>query len=150
VEESMIQFDMISLPDLPREEHSALLHCAAMTVHPSIVEGGHAPFPFYESISLGTPCLMATGPHVAELAQQDPAALQFAFDPNDAAGLADLVCATLDSRPATVAKQQAIYDSMRTRTWAAVSAIYAGLACGRLDGSELRQDARPHRIATSA
>ena len=40
----------LSVPDLPREVHAALYHCAALTVHPSFYEGIVGALPFVESI----------------------------------------------------------------------------------------------------
>ena len=136
VEEALSHFDVISLPDLPREEHAAFLHCAAVVVHPSIFEGGHAPFPFYEAVSVGTPCLMAYGPHIAELALTEPAIREFCFDPNDADGLADLIVATLSKREETIAAQQEIYARLRQSDWTSVARAYAETA--------LRRSAAPH------
>lgn len=131
VEDSQTQFDLVSMPDLPRQEHAALLHCAAITVHPSIFEGGHAPFPFYESVSIGTPCVMALGPHMLELAEDEPDLLRFTFDPNDACGLADLIIDILSRRDEVVAEQQEIYTRMLRYDWAAVAAAYAQAAIRR-------------------
>lgn len=128
VEKSQTQFDIVSMPDLPREEHAALLHCAAITVHPSIFEGGHAPFPFYESVSIGTPCVMAAGPHIAELAEEEPDLLKYTFDPNNACGLADMIVDALARRDQVIAEQQEIYDRMLSYDWAAVAAAYAQAA----------------------
>lgn len=128
VEQAHAHRDLIAVPDLPREQHAALFHCAAVAVHASIFEGGHAPFPFYEAVSVGTPCLMAMGPHVAELIEEEPGLAEFTFDPNDADGLAAMIMDVIDRRAEVLAAQRAIYERLRRRSWADVSAAYAEAA----------------------
>lgn len=120
--------DIVSMPDLPRLEHAAFYHCAAVAVHASIFEGGHAPFPFSEAISVGTPCLMARGPHLNEFIVGEPAMAPFAFDPNDADALSGLLTATLDRRSEAVAAQRMVYERLRRRSWSQVAAAYASAA----------------------
>jgi glycosyltransferase involved in cell wall biosynthesis len=128
IAETMSQFDIVSMPDLPRLEHAAFLHCAAVVVHPSIFEGGHAPFPFYEAVSVGTPCLFAGGPHAQELAKREPDVLRYCFDPNDVDELAGLACDVIERRNEVLADQQAIFDRLRKTDWAAVAKRYAEVA----------------------
>lgn len=120
--------DLVSVRDLPRREHAALLHCASLVVHASLFEGGHAPFPFYEAVSVGTPCLMATGPHMVELLEEEPDLAPFTFRPNDRDGLAALIMETLNRREEAVAVQQQIFERLRKRSWAEVSVAYAEAA----------------------
>jgi len=120
--------DLVSVKDLPRREHAALMHCASLVVHASLFEGGHAPFPFYEAVSVGTPCLMATGPHMTELLEDEPNLAQFTFRPNDRDGLAQLIVATLERRDEAVAVQQQVFERLRKRSWAEVSSAYAEAA----------------------
>lgn len=122
------QFDVVSMPDLPRTEHAALLHCAAVIVHPSIFEGGHAPFPFFEGASVGTPSLMAMGPHLGELAESEPAILDYVVDPNDPDGLAAAIADVLERRDEVVEEQQRIYTRLHESSWATVAASYAETA----------------------
>lgn len=128
VEERLSQFDLVSIPDLPRDVHASFLHCAAMVVHPSIFEGGHAPFPFYEAVSVGTPCIMAKGPHIEELAVSEPGIRDFCFDPNDSDGLANMICDVLDRRAEALHAQLEIYRRLQRNNWASVAAIYAEAA----------------------
>lgn len=128
LEGALAKRDLVSMTDLPRDCHAALLHCAVLTVHASLFEGGHAPFPFYESISVGTPCLMAHGPHMAELIVEEPGLSEFVFDPNDAGGLAQLIKKTVLERESAVKKQRAIFERLAKRTWADVSLGYAEAA----------------------
>ena len=125
IEDAKALVDIVPMPDLPRREHAALLHCAAIAVHPSIFEGGHAPFPFYEAVSVGTPALMAHGPHIAELARNEPAILDYCFDWDDRDALANMIIATLERREEVVAAQQEIYARLQKTSWADVAAGYA-------------------------
>lgn len=128
IERSVAHRDLVSTPDLPRLQHAALFHCAEVAVHASLFEGGHAPFPFYEAVSVGTPCLMARGPHVNELLEDEPGLSPFIFDPNDADGLAKLIARTVDHRQEVLAIQTEIYNRLSKRTWADVSTAYAEAA----------------------
>ena len=128
VKEAQAQFDVVSIPDLPRQAHAAFLHCASLAVHPSIYEGGHAPFPFYEAVSVGTPCIMALGPHIAELVESEPSISQFCFDSNDCDGLADLICKTMESRVDVLTAQQDIYSRLQGADWSNVARNYASAA----------------------
>jgi hypothetical protein len=128
IERAQAHRDLISVPDLPREQHAALFHCSTLAVHASIFEGGHAPFPFYEAVSVATPCLVAKGPHTEELLEDEPALAAFLFDPNDAEGLARLIVRTIDSRAEALSIQRAAYDRLRRREWSHVASAYAEAA----------------------
>ena len=107
---------------------SAFLYCAAIAVHPSIFEGGHAPFPFYEAASVETPCLIAKGPHVSELAMSEPEILDYCFEPNDAEGLADRILDVLGRSEEVVARQQELLGRLGARDWSNVAEAYANAA----------------------
>lgn len=123
-----LQHHVVSLPKLPRDVHAALYHCAALTVHPSIFEGGLGPFPFYEAVSVGTPCLMALGPHVSELLKDKPALAPFTFDADDDVALAQLIGHTIKRRKEAVDSQQKVYGQLVVRGWREVAAAYAEAA----------------------
>ena len=128
VENHLASRDLISIPDIPRVEHAAFYHCAAVAVHASIFEGGHAPFPFSEAVSVGTPCLVAQGPHVAEFCAAEPDMIPFTFDPNDADQLRALIIDTIDRRDEVLAIQRKVYERVRRRTWADAAVGYARAA----------------------
>jgi|GEM_PF-3184248 len=125
-----LMLDVLSLPHLPDREHAALYHAAALTVHPAFFEGGDAPFPFSESVSVGTPCLMARGPHTEELLRQHPDLEPFLFDPYDPEILADMITAAIGSREQTLDVQLAAYGRMQERRWSQVAEEYATAATG--------------------
>ncbi|WP_353216114.1 hypothetical protein [Sandarakinorhabdus sp.] len=124
----LLHLDALSMPDLPRDVHAAFYHCAEIAIHPSVFEGGRGTFPYYEAISVGTPCLMAHGPHVAELLIDTPELAGSMFDPFDAVGLAALMLAASAGRAELVALQRATYDRLRQRTWRQVALEYAAAA----------------------
>lgn len=128
IELAQLQFDVLSMPDLPREVHAAFYHCAEVTVHPSVFEGGRGVFPYYESISVGTPCLMADGPHVVEFMQDAPELAPFVFDPNDAQQLARILLDTSRRRDEVTALQSATFARLRQRTWDQVAREYVDAA----------------------
>jgi glycosyltransferase involved in cell wall biosynthesis len=120
--------DVVSMTDLPRDVHAAFYHCAAVTVHPSIFEGGLGPFPFYEGVSVETPCLMADGPHLRELVADQPALNAFVFDPNDSRKLRDLILWTLENRNTALDVQKACLDRIAAYGWSEVAASYSEAA----------------------
>ncbi|MBN8819787.1 MAG: glycosyltransferase [Sphingomonas sp.] len=122
--------EVVSMPDLPRQEHAAFYHCAEVAVHPSIFEGGMGTFPFYEAVSVGTPCLMADGPHQREMTDRVPAVGSFVFDPNDSTKLADLIKYIRNDRAGVLEEQLEIYEKLRARDWGDVAAEYASAATG--------------------
>ena len=128
VEETQSQFDILAIPDLPRQAHAAFLHCAAVAVHPSLFEGGHAPFPFYEAVSVGTPCIMALGPHIEELSIHEPEIAEYCFDPTDAQRLANLVTEVIANRDEVARRQGEIYRRLQRTDWAGVAKSYAEAA----------------------
>lgn len=128
IESHLASRDLISMPDIPRVEHAAFYHCAAVAVHASIFEGGRAPFPFSEAVSVGTPCLMAQGPHVAEFCAAEPELAQFTFDPNDADHLRELIVDTIERRDDVLAVQRKIFERVRKRSWADAAVGYARAA----------------------
>jgi glycosyltransferase involved in cell wall biosynthesis len=128
VEQRQFCRDLVSLHDLPRQVHSALFHAASLTVHTSFYEGIIGCLPLYESISVGTPCIFARGPHAAELLKAEPDFLPYTFDPNDVEGLIALIRRTLSGRESALEAQQRICARLRRRTWAHVADGYVEAA----------------------
>ncbi len=125
VERNQFLRDAFTLRDVPREIHAALFHCAAVTVHPSFFEGIIGALPLYESLSVGTPCLVARGPHVEELLEREPGLSPYVFDPYDVEALADLIIHVATNREAVVDAQMPIYERMMTYGWDQVAEAYA-------------------------
>ena len=125
METHQINRDIISVTDVPREIHAALFHCATVTIHPTFFEGIVGALPFYESLSVGTPCLMARGPHINELLEAEPDLAPFVFDPYDVEGLANLMVEVKRNREAAVDIQLPIYERLSQYGWDQVAESYA-------------------------
>lgn len=130
IREAGLEHDVIAMPDLPAPEHAALFHCAALAVHPAVFEGIGMPLPFSEAISVGTPCLVAQGPHVAEgRAEHDVA--EDIFDPYDAQDLARRILRVMNNREATLHRQRQVYAALARNTWARVATAYTAVTLHR-------------------
>ena len=129
--EARLQLDAVSMPNLPKAEHAAFYHCAAVTVHPALFEGGATAFPFPESVGLGTPCLMARGPHIREMLESFPELGPWVFDSYDTDGLVKLIRETIADRARVLTEQLASFERIRQRTWAQVADEYADAVLGR-------------------
>ncbi len=126
IEKNRMEMDIVSMPDLPRDVHAAFYHCATITIHPSFFEGGQAPFPFYESVSVGTPCLFARGPHTEELTAPVPALGAYMFDPYEAGELARSIARILEHSDDAIRDQRSTLGILAShRTWADVALDYA-------------------------
>lgn len=128
IEDCQFHRDFVSMHNLPRDVHAALFHAAAVTVHASFFEGIIGCLPFYESVSVGTPCVFASGPHTSELLATEPDLAPFTFDPYDTDGLCELIKRTIADRDAVLKVQAAIYMRLRRRTWADTADGYVAAA----------------------
>jgi glycosyltransferase involved in cell wall biosynthesis len=125
-----MQHDIVSMPDVPRDVHAALFHCASVTIHPTFYEGIVGTLTFYEAVSVGTPCIMGVGPHVRELMETAPELEPLTFDPYDISEMRKLVLDVLRDPEAAVNLQRPAYERRRKRGWAAVAQAYADAAAG--------------------
>jgi glycosyltransferase involved in cell wall biosynthesis len=123
-----LETDIVSLPDLPRPAHAALYHCATVTVHPAFYEGIIGSLAFFESISVGTPCLLARGPHVAEFLETEPDLYPWTFDPYDIDALTTLVHEVGRRRDEIVGLQLEIYTRIARRGWNVAARTYCEAA----------------------
>ena len=101
---------------------------AAVTVHASFYEGIIGCLPLFESLSVGTPCLFAHGPHTTELLADEPGFAPYAFDPYDVEGLIALVRHTIARREEVTRDQQRLYERLSRRTWSDVADGYVAAA----------------------
>ena len=120
--------DFQSLHNLPRQVHAALFHAASLTIHASFYEGIIGNLPLYESVSVGTPCLFARGPHSSELLKSEPDFLPYTFDPYDVRGLVALIKRTIDRRDEAIEVQQKICERLRQWSWSDVADGYVNAA----------------------
>ena len=134
VKEWQFNRDLISLPDLPRKVHAALFHAATVAVHSSFFEGIIGALPFYEAGSVGTPSLIAKGPHIDELLEIEPDIAPYVFDPYDSDSLADLIVDVAQNRGSYAEAQNAIFERVSNHSWKDVATLYAKAA---LEGGPL-------------
>lgn len=139
IENEQLQYDILSMPDLPREIHAALFHCATLTVHPSFFEGIVGTLPFYETLSVGTPCLFARGPHTEELVDNEPELSRYMFDPYDVAALRLMIRDVMNNRESVLDHQMPIGDRLRHYSWSDAASCYAAAATGQSEASWLAQ-----------
>ena len=142
VEGAQAPLDIVSMHDVPRDVHAALYACARVTIHASFFEGIVGALPFFESLSVGTPSIMARGPHTQELLDTFPEIRPFTFDPYSVSDLEALVLTVLDDRDGVVARQRPIYEKLRQRTWGQVADEYAAAALGLPPQEAFKEDAR--------
>lgn len=130
VEQQQTHRDIVSLPDLPRDVHAALFHCASVVVHPTFYEGIVGTLTFYEAVSVGTPCIMGVGPHVRELMETAPELSPTTFDPYDIDGMIALIKQVVADPDEAWRLQLAAYEKRRKRGWVEVARAYAEAAMG--------------------
>ena len=121
VEAEHLELDVISVPDLPGDAHAAFYTLAALTVVPSLFEGGF-PFPCDESLAHGTPVVMSDIPAARELVPPELAQAML-FDPYDVAAIEGRIAWALDHR-GELLRQQLAWSSGRRRTWDDVAGEY--------------------------
>jgi glycosyltransferase involved in cell wall biosynthesis len=140
-----LELDVISVPDLSPEVHAAFYHLAGLTVVPTLFEGGF-PFPFSESLSVGTPAIMSAIPVTTEIIPQDLAKLML-FDPYDVEDMAGRMRWGIAHRQELLARQLPLYESLRQRTWDHVAEEYLALFREALypDGAGRAGSETPHR-----
>jgi glycosyltransferase involved in cell wall biosynthesis len=128
IEREQFHHDLVSIPDVPRDIHAALFHCATLTIHASFFEGIVGTLPFFESTSLGTPCIMARGPHVEELLEIEPDLAPLTFDPFDVEGLIELILMVESDREAVMTLQREAFGRLSRSGWDRVAHAYAEAA----------------------
>lgn len=135
IERDQFHHDLVSMTDVSREVHAALFHCATVSVHASFFEGIVGALPFYESVSVGTPCVMARGPHIDELLEIEPDLAQFTYDPYDADALGNLILAVESDREGAANVQREAYQRLSRNGWDDVANAYAQAALAGSDRS---------------
>lgn len=130
VENQQTHRDIISIPDLPREVHAALFHCATVIIHPTFYEGIVGSLTYYEAVSVGTPCIMGVGPHILELLETAPELREWTFDPYDIEEQISLIRKVCAAPAQAWSKQISAYENRRKRGWDVVARAYAQAATG--------------------
>lgn len=117
-----LELDVLSLYDLPPDVHAAFYLLAELSVVPTLSEGGF-PFPFSESLSVGTPVVMSDIPATRDVIGPPLAGLML-FDPADPAAIADRIDWALAHRYELLQAQRPLFEQLQRRTWDQVADEY--------------------------
>jgi glycosyltransferase involved in cell wall biosynthesis len=123
IAQHQLQWDVLSIPKVPPEVHAALYQLASLTVVPTMFEGG-LPFPFFESLSVDTPVVMADIPVVRELIPL-AADARWLFDPGSKSDLLESLCWCLEHRDRILLEQRRLYQTLSIRNWTDTAREYA-------------------------
>ncbi|TPK14177.1 glycosyltransferase [Mesorhizobium sp. B2-5-11] len=121
-----LQRDVISLPSVPNNVLAALYRLAALSVTPTMFEGGF-PFTFSEAYSVGTPSVMSRIPAVSEVIQDKKLLDLMTFDPRDRKDMLSKILWGLDNRDELLAAQRPLFEALSDRTWSKVADEYLDL-----------------------
>jgi glycosyltransferase involved in cell wall biosynthesis len=119
IRELHLEHDVVSVGNLPADVHAALFSLAALTVVPSLFEGGF-PFPFTESLSVDTPVVMSSIPVTRELLPPETHE-RILFHPYSTPDIAAKIRWGLEHRDELLRIEQPIYQEMAERTWDVVA-----------------------------
>ena len=130
VKDRHLELDILSIPNMPSDVHAAFFHLAALTVVPTFFEGGF-PFPFSESLSVGTPVIMSSIPVTREVVPPELAKVML-FDPYDVEDMTGRILWALDHRRELLEQQRPFAEQLKRRTWKQVAdeylAVFQGVA----------------------
>jgi glycosyltransferase involved in cell wall biosynthesis len=107
----------VFLTGLSTQELAAFYRMAALAVNPSLFEGG-LPFTFSESLSVGTPIVMARIPVTVDAIHDSELRERMLFDPYDWKDIAARIEWALGNRDELARRQSAYFESeIATRSW---------------------------------
>lgn len=112
---------VLSLPGMAPEVHAAAYHCAFVSVHPALFEGG-IPFTMGECLSVGTPYLVARGAYSTEpvrlpTGEEIRIPDHMLYTAGDAERLADKLEYIMRNREDIFRLQHEFLQKWRTRPW---------------------------------
>lgn len=113
-----------SVPRLPNRVHAALYHCATMTLHPSLAEGGAGSYPFMEGMAMGTPGLTGSGDHTREGKLLHPDYDRVVFAANDKQDALSKTLNILKHPEQAYREQKEIYEAHSVWTWRKSAVVY--------------------------
>jgi glycosyltransferase involved in cell wall biosynthesis len=121
-----LERDVLSLPAVPNEVLAALYRLAALSVTPTMFEGGF-PFTFTEAYSVGTPSVMSRIPVVTEIIKGEALLDMMTFDPRNRDEMLQKILWALDNRDELLEAQRPLFQAMSSRTWSKVADEYIAL-----------------------
>jgi glycosyltransferase involved in cell wall biosynthesis len=126
---------VFSIPRLPNKVHAAIYHCATLTVHPSLAEGGAGSYPFMEGMMMGTPGLTASGEHTEEGKLLHPDYDRVVYTSNARLEAVEKILKILRDPEAAYKYQKPIFDAHRAWTWRKAAMVYRDALYRTHDGS---------------
>jgi len=121
-----LQFDVISLYDVPAEVLAALNHLAVCAVNPTLFEGGF-PFTFTEAYSVGTPSIMSAIPAVTADVKDENLRQHMLFDPYDLNDMVNKIEWAIKNHTKLFELQAPLYQTFKQRNWNLVAKEYVNL-----------------------
>ena len=118
-----LQYDILPITALPPKVHAAFYQRAALTVVPTLFEGGF-PFCFSESLSVNTPVIMSDIPVTAEVIQDEKLRKEMLFDPYNVDDIRKKMIWALDNKEELDTSQIKLYEELKKRTWDDVADEY--------------------------
>lgn len=127
--EHKLESVVLFMHDVPSEVLAALNACAALSITPTLFEGGF-PFTFCEAFSVGTPSLLSNIPVIREVTDKLSPELRACtlFDPYNIEDLKTKTLWALAHRAELLALQQELYDAHPP--WDQVAADYIAAVLG--------------------
>ncbi|MBE6367117.1 MAG: glycosyltransferase family 4 protein [Lentisphaerae bacterium] len=123
VEKLNLSRDVIFLPRVPEAVLAGLNGLARLHVNPSLFEGAF-PFTFTESVSCGTPSVMADIPVSREIVTDEELRKMMFFDPYDEDSMMERIKWALAHRDELLAAQLPLFEKIKQRSWADVAEEY--------------------------
>lgn len=119
-----LQEYIFSVPRLPDRVHANLYHCATMTLHPSLSEGGVGAYPFMEGMTVGTPGLTGTGEHTKEGRLIHDNYDLVTYRNNDEQHAVERISQVLNDPNGAYKTQLPIFEAHKKWSWRRVATIY--------------------------
>lgn len=121
-----LQNDVLCLHGLSGQQLAACYRLADLSVNPSLSEGG-CPFTFTESLSVGTPVVMARIPVTEEVVTDPDLQKIMLFDPYDWRDIAHRIEWGLQHSTQLLAMQNPLYEVLKQRSWRNVVDEYVAI-----------------------
>lgn len=123
ITENKLQYDILSLYDIPSEMLAALNHLAICAVNPTLFEGGF-PFTFSEAYSVGTPSVMSRIPVVESVIDIPPLQNRMLFDPYRIDDMVEKIAWGITHQDELYQAQRSLYEKLALRSWQNVAEEY--------------------------
>lgn len=122
LQELNLERDVLIMPQVPESVLAALNARAALSINPSLFEGGF-PFTFGEAYSVGTPSVMADIPVTREYVS-GALAEKMLFDPYNKEDAVAKIKWALQNRQELLEQEKALFDCIGKRSWGDVAEEY--------------------------